>query len=217
VVSGNQKSEIYNQISNSCVINGIRLYIPVKAQLEITEVSARKLGFNYGGREGYSLRSPSGILRDVAITVIESALALRRGGVKLPWDSIASGIGAVSSTRCFDLISASPLVVADSAESIGELEVALKTAHELWGDRPVTLMVGGNRVGEIVSSLPSLEREFAKVVAVGEASGDCICAQNIKEAVDAVIPTGGADGVILCIGGIGFAQDIKAEIVKTFS
>ena len=62
-------------------MSGTRLYIPVKAGLEITEASARKLCFNYGGREGYSLRSPSHILRDVAITVIESALALRRGGV----------------------------------------------------------------------------------------------------------------------------------------
>ena len=53
VVSGNQKSEVYNAISNACAISGVRLYIPVKAQFEVGEITSRKLTFSYCGREGF--------------------------------------------------------------------------------------------------------------------------------------------------------------------
>ena len=45
VISGNQKSEVYNRISTACVLNGIRLYIPVKAQFEVKEVTSRRIDF----------------------------------------------------------------------------------------------------------------------------------------------------------------------------
>lgn len=137
VVSGNQKSEIYNLISNACVLNGNRLYIPLKAQFGVTEYSSRHLAFSYGGRDGYTLKSPSYILRDCAMTVIECALALRRKGVKMPWSGIAEGLAAQMNTGCFDIMSVSPLVVLDTAACAEEIELLIRTGTDIFGEEHI--------------------------------------------------------------------------------
>lgn len=221
VVSGNQKSEVYNKISNACAMSGIRLYIPLKAQFEAERISSRSLEFSYSGRGGYTLRSPSHLLRDCAMTVIESALALRRGGVKIPWSSIAAGISAVSGAGCFEMLSASPIIVTDTAESGEELSLLLKTAEEVLNVEGKSLsfclpqgalgaldVLSGRSLGSLVILCEDGELDGGALGAE-----QVIAAKTVKEAAKAVVGMG-ADDVMLCFGSVGFAVAMKSEIVR---
>lgn len=223
VVSGNQRSEIYNKISNACVFNGIRLYIPVKAQFETVAMTSRHLDFDYGGRTGYSLRSPSHILRDCSMTVIESALALRRGGVRMPWNAITSGMASTTNTSCFDIMSISPIALLDSAETIGESELMLNTADEVFGKENVrgfAVCIPESATGLLD---PVADRDIDEVVVVTDKSADELgdlyaksvtTVSNMAEAANRVDVIVKDNRDIVCLGGVTFICDLKNEILK---
>ncbi len=224
VVSGNQKSDIYNRISNACAVGGVRLYIPVKAQFELTDLTSRSMSFKYGEKDGYSLKSPSLMLRDCAMTVIESALAIRRSGTKLPWSSIKTGLANAINTGCFDLISASPKIIIDSAQSADEAEVALKTADEVWGrQEEIYLCVGVKERRELDSVVAAFaDRKVKEIVAVAENAIDIegieeenvVLCEKIGKATERLFENCPRDGLALCFGGVDFAFDIKNELLK---
>lgn len=218
VVSGNQKSEVYNTISNACAVSGVRLYIPVKAQFEVNEVTSRKMVFSYCGREGFMLRSPSYILRDCVMTVIESSLALRRGGVRIPWHCIMAGLSSVSDTLCFDMLSVSPLMIIDSASETEEVKLVQKTAEEVFG-------VGALSEAVICVPAESLkllgvfkgEKPTEAVVVSSETSpleeGIVNCS-SVKSAAREIFARWKDRRDVVCIGSVKFALEIKAELGK---
>ncbi len=229
VITGNQRSDVYNSISNSCAMSGVRLYIPVKSQFEVIEASLKKLAFSYGGRDGYSMRSPSYILRDAAILCIETALAIRRAGVKIPWSAIQGGLCEASGMSCFDLISASPILVTDSAKSREEVTLLLKTLDSLGVDcDKLAICLPFESIDLLKSQLLAFEgRNLDRIlilanegVDVSALSLDCNKIQELKAlkscAKSAVEASRHCDGVI-CFGSVDFAAKIKAEILKIMS
>jgi folylpolyglutamate synthase/dihydropteroate synthase len=223
VVSGNQKSEVYNVISNACAMVGVRLYIPMKAQLSVARIAPRKLEFGYGDREGYAVKSPSYVIRDAAITVIESALALRRGGVKMPWSSISDGLAAAGCCGCFDLISVSPVIISDTAANREEVELLLKTAEETLGDGDsVSVCLLLDRDERLDDLLAPFERSrLRRVIAVSssepaDADPSVIYCDDVRRAAELIMEgmSGEGDGRVFCFGGVRFAETIKKEIVS---
>ena len=225
VVSGNQRSDVYNKISQACAISGVRLYIPAKAQFEPTEISSRKLCFNYGGKEGYTLRTPSHILRDCAMTAVEASLALRRGGVKMPWSGIFNGLSSASDTRCFEIISASPIIVTDSARVREELIPMLKTADEVWGEvEGFSVVVAPDKKTSLASMLSAFSgRKLNNIVLVGRETDEELNTDNLircssaKEAAKELLGLGKSEKLIFCFGSVDFAADIKSEFVKAMN
>ncbi|MBR3687403.1 MAG: hypothetical protein IKL66_07985 [Clostridia bacterium] len=225
VVSGNQRSDVYNKISQACAISGVRLYIPAKAQFETTDISARNLNFNYGGKEGYTLRSPSHVLRDCAMTAVEASLALRRGGVKMPWNGIFNGLSSASDTRCFEMISASPIIVTDSASVREELIPMLKTADELWGaSESFSIVVSPNEKTSLSSLFSAFSgRKLNNVVLVNceteeESSTDnLIRCRSVKEAAKELLGLSKSEQLIFCFGSVDFAAEIKGEFFKAMN
>ena len=223
VVSGNQKSEIYNRISNACVLNGNRLYIPLKAQFEVTEYSSRHLSFSYGGRDGYSLNSPSYILRDCAMTVIECALALRRNGVKMPWSGIAQGLAARIDTGCFDIMSVSPLVVLDTASCPEEIELLNRTGIDIFGEKHISKF-SACIPEEMLPYLKTFGDRKLKRLYVYSKNGDAdvsgIMADDIKVLTEMKDMASALDRLAkdfedtVCFGGVSFICDLKAEVMK---
>ena len=117
VVIGNQKSGVYSPVSDACMTAGVRLNVTAKPTFAVKEITARRVQFCSADRDGFVLKSPSYILRDCAMAVIESALALRRDGVKMPWSNISAGLESAQGTCCFDMLSVSPAIIVDSAKS----------------------------------------------------------------------------------------------------
>lgn len=223
VVSGNQKSEVYNKISNACVLNGVRLCIPVKAQFEVTEMTARRMTFNYGGREGYVVKSPSYILRDCAMTVIECALSLRRRGVKMPWSGISAGLAAASNMGCFETVSVSPQIIIDTAGCIEEMELVVKTGADILGDDeindfsicidesylPMLKVMNGRRIKDliVITDKESIE--------IGECSLERLAlVPDFDAAAKAVCDITAKRENAVCCGDAQFAHFMKSGILK---
>ena len=219
VVSGNQRSEIYHVISNACAMSGVRLDIPVKSQFEVTAVTARSLTFNYGERQGFTMRSPSRLLCDSAMAVIEAALALRRGGVKFPWSSIQEGIAKATGTGCFELLSLSPLVVIDSASDVYTAALTVETLKDIFGE---------NMQGELSVCIPKAasealaafeEIQLESVIiydetpkAEGEAAeNEYDTVKKCAKAVSALMKNGKN---VICLGSAGFAEELKGEFLR---
>ncbi len=222
VVSGNQRSEIYNIISNACALSGVRLYIPVKAQFEINSISSRRLEFSYGGRDGYVLKNPSHMQRDCAMTVIESALAIRRDGVKMPWGSIAQGIERATDTGCFDIISLSPAIITDTAHTKEEIELLLKSFCEVFDDGVefvICLKTDGDKaLAEQLSAFK--DKRIRKVLAMSDSElklsvdTPVIACNSAKDFARLVYDEPKDSCAVLCMGDVSFNKDFKTEFIK---
>lgn len=219
VVSGNQKSEIYNTISNACAISGARLAIPLKAQFEITDVTARRAVFKYGEREGFTLRSPSVLLRDSAMTVIEAALALRRGGVKLPWSSISEGLADATNMECFDLLSLSPLAVIDSASDAHQAEMLIRTVSEIFGEGAID-KVSVCIPESAMAALAAFEGKNIESLIVfsqggeADASGGENRLDSMKKCAKEAVRLMKDGKNLFVFGSVAFAFEMKNEILK---
>ncbi len=231
VISGNQKSDVYNCISNACAMSGVRLYIPAKSQFVVTEQSVKKLSFEYGGRDGYTLRSPSYILRDCAITVIEASLAIRRSGFKLPWSAISDGLLAATDTLCFDVISVMPMVIADAASSYEETELLLKTCFEVGIDvNELSICVRADSFEEVKRVADWFEdNKLYQIIVVGDggesdiskfpALAQSVCVYNSAKAAAKEIFSSIAmqKTPLICLGSLRFSTEFKNELLKLMS
>lgn len=218
VVSGNQRSEIYNTISNACAISGARLNIPVKAQLEVEVVSSRSLSFSYVGRDGFTLKNPSYIARDCAITVIEAALALRRGGVRIPWNSITAGLSAATASGCFDMLSLSPKLILDASTGAEEASMLKRTACELWGENVfggVTLCISDSAL-DVVNAFGENEVASLMVCVSGDNDipGGAVAFASLKKAAREICDVMRSGRDVVCFGDVGFISSLKCELLK---
>ena len=225
VISGNQKSEVYNIISNACAMSGVRLYIPVKSQFVINELTPRKICFGYGGRDGYSMKSPSCILRDCAMIAIEASLAIRRSGVKMPWNAIVNGLATVSGMSSFEMISASPMIITDSSSNSSEAELLVKTINELSVDTSsLSLCVkcrDAEHLSELLSSFKEANISRLAVMWDADASAELtidgisvtVC-KSCEEMASSAIEMSKVSNLVLCIGSVSFADSVKNEILR---
>ncbi len=223
VVSGNQRSEIFNFISTACANSGVRLCIPAKAQLSVTELGIRKRVFDYGDKTGYLLRSPSIRLCDCALAVIEAASALRRRGIKIPQASLCEAFENVSRIECFEVISASPNIIIDYSETKEECELLLKTAEGVGvnTDR-LSLCVALDKKHSIEAILSAFEgREITRLTLLdqdGIYSSDpdtSIPTEVFDNAEDAARSAmRSCEDVLICLGSVKGTALIRPDIIK---
>lgn len=225
VVSGNQKNAIYAAISNACMLSGIRLNVTAKPTFSVSSKSARRVEFSYAGRDGYVLKSPSIILRDCAMLVIESALALRRDGIKMPWGSIASGLELCNNVGCFDMLSAAPAVVVDSADSAEEISSVLDTFEETVEPlSEMTVCIKSDDYNSLISQLKAFEgKKTQKLIVFGVSNVEnaalhnkyeVIFCSSVLDAAKQVYQAFKEKRTVFCFGGVAFAQEIKTEFIK---
>ena len=219
VVSGNLKKQIYDKISNACVSAGARLTVTSKQSFKIESVSGIRLAFTYADREGYTLKTPSITQRECAMLVIDSALAIRRNGIKLPWAAISSGLSCAAGTGCFEMVSASPLLIIDSAETLDELERLKATLDSVLGkDNPPEISLCFPQNAENAASFLH-DRTVKKHVILSSSdeeisSEERIICKNVKECARELFSMMKRGEDVLCFGSVGFALALKAELNK---
>ena len=221
-VIGTQKKSIYDMISGACATSGVRLNITSKTSFKTEECSGIRSGFSYGDRSGYTIKSPSLIQRDCAMLVIECALAIRRDGVKLPWASITAGLASASGTGCFEMLSASPLILLDSASNKGEMALFLSTIDEVFGEgalKGFSICVPATAT-DLLGILEKYEPS-ALISVGGEPSGtDCDGKFFCKECRDAakLIMQNMRMGIdTVCFGSVEFELELSSEITKSMN
>ncbi len=122
VVSVPQSKEVYGKLSDGCAAVAARLTVPVRSELSLTDVYLTRCEFSYHGRDGYALRNANDRRIMTSLAVIEACYALRRTGIIIPSASIVSAISSYNSPCEFDIVSASPTIIAHHAESREEIE-----------------------------------------------------------------------------------------------
>lgn len=222
VVSGNQRSDIYNYISNVCAPSGQRLFIPVKAQFEVVEQSSRRLVFNYNGRDGFCLKTPSLIMRDCAMTVIEAIMAIRREGIRIPVSSMLAGIEAAGCCDSFEVISYTPTVITDNSVQPDEVCLMYKTFCEIFGeDKTFSVCIPAKSCEEIERLLASVpEDKINKILVCGHNydlkeyhSKQVSVCRTHKDAAKILSADKDFDSIWICFGG-DFPQRVKSEMIK---
>ena len=217
VVSGNQKKQIYDKISNACVGAGARLTVTSKQSFKVESATGINLTFSYGDREGYSIKTPSMLQRECAMLVIDSALAIRRSGIKLPWASITSGLASATSTGCFEIFSASPLAIIDSSGTPDEIERLIATLDEIFtNDDPSEIAVC------IPASAIELTESFGKRIITKyivlspeeQTNENYITCKTVKKCADEVFSLMRKGENVICFGSVGFALALRAELYK---
>lgn len=229
VISGNQKSEVYNIISNACAMSGVRLYIPVKSQFVTRELTPRRIGFDYNGKEGYTMKSPSCILRDCAMIAIEASLAIRRSGIKMPWNAIINGLATATGMSSFEVISASPMIVTDSSSSREEAELLLKTLEEVSADASSVVLAVKCRDEKHLEELVDVfaEVNVSKLIILSDsplsdsflaANGydDTVC-EDVGEVAAKALALSEQNSLVVCLGSVSFADAVKAEMLRIMS
>ncbi len=221
VISGIQKRSFYDMIASACVTCGARLDLTSKTSFKTEQCSSINVKFSYGERTGYSLKSPSLIQRECAMLVIESALAIRRDGIKMPWTSITSGLASAVGTGCFETVSVSPILILDSAGSDNEVKQLILTLDELF--------IGDN-IDDLTLCLPSeaaylsnkfSDRKIKRIVVVGESGEEFnddgierIACEDIKDAANHIIKLFRQGVNIICLGSVEFECAVSNEIAK---
>ncbi len=218
VISGNQKKPVYDMISR-CVSGGVRLNFTSKTSFKTESVSSIGRKFSYGERDGYTVKSASKLVCDCAMLVVESALAMRRKGFKMPWTAIMSGIARASGMTAFETLSVAPLAIFDGSSEKEELRLLLSSLDEVFGyERPqeVSVCIPSSAV-ELLSCFESID----VLITVGEEL--VISEHNLKEHIHIKdikaaekqlrsIIRSGKD--VLCFGSVAFASELRAELSK---
>lgn len=222
VVSGNQKKAIYDTVSSACVANGARLTLTSKTSFKTEKCSSIAISFSYRDRSGYTLKSPSLIQRECAMLVIESALAIRRDGVKMPWTSITSGLCTAANTGCFETLSVSPLLMLDTACTENEIKQLLLTLDEVFGVGQVNgialcIQSGNEHLTELFSEIG-----VSSLIVVGEEeisddNTETVACKNCKEAAKTVVGIMKNNVDTVCLGSLKFESELKEEIIKLMS
>lgn len=221
VVSGNQRSDVYNYISNVCAPSGQRLFIPVKAQFALIEQSSRRIVFNYNGRDGFVLKTPSLIMRDCVLTVIEAIMAIRREGIRIPISAMIAGIESAGCADCFEMVSYTPTVIADNAASPDEVSLMYKTYCEIFGERKFSVCLPAESEHEMQALLSQIPTDKLERIIVCGHNYDMssyqdrsvtVCRTH-KDAARIIFSDRDPDSSWICFGGDA-SQRVKSEIIK---
>lgn len=130
VVSGNQRTDIFNSISSMCSNSGIRITMPAKTRFIGLSETPRKITFEYKEKGGYTLRSGSYMLRECVVLAIELSYAIRRIGMKIPADSIIKGIENAGCSGYFEILTACPTLITDMCCEDAELLLLAKNIND---------------------------------------------------------------------------------------
>lgn len=210
VVTGN--NSYYKDFSDRCQKTGVRMSI--HRNYENVRISTRSRTICCKGRE-YDLKSQSDILCDAVISTLELVDMMRSHGIKTKTSVISDAIEGLSACGLMDVISVSPFVMSDVANSDGEMSVlaervAAFLANGQYSEIRIAADVDDTRRMQlidkyfgrlcirydIISDIPESARHKS-----GENRYKRIARQIIKVGQEG-IPT-------LVIGGYGFTSDIK--------
>ncbi len=221
VISATQRPDVYSYIENSCFRAGLRLTIPVRAQLECKNSTFRSVEFVYKGKE-YTLKSASPILRDCAATAVEISQAIRRDGVKIAGTAIAEGIASLKGIGFFDVISSCPLIVADICESVEDAEAffcALSPIMEKTASENLLLCIESAYAESCFAAIRSTRPRLDRIYLLGDGDIDSEteifdgitikCFATAEDMIDTVMSEREESRAIAIIGSPVFSEDVK--------
>ncbi len=153
IVSTPEDQESYQILSELCASVNCRLTIPTRSALEIEKLSLGGSDFSYKGMR-FRLNLCGQVHVANAMVTLEILEMLSRHGFSLSYDQIFSGLKQLKLPAKFEILSSSPIIIADSAHS--SVSVAA-SCDELERFLPLT----GNKIRLFLPSL-ALAKQYTE-------------------------------------------------------
>ena len=122
--------EAYNTISNACAKTGSRMTVPAHGELYVKEAGLGGKTFDYRGKT-YSVPFCAEYHISNALAAIETVYALRRTGIPLHSADVARGIAKARVPLRFEIMSVSPTIIIDCAETAADIAVFTESAKKI--------------------------------------------------------------------------------------
>ena len=208
VVTGN--NSLYRYFSDRCQRAGIRLSI--HRAFDIVSESNRSRIINYGGKE-YKLKSSSDMLCDAIISAIELVEIMKIQGAKIPPAKMVDGINSMQCGGFFEIISSSPLIVADV--SCAEAEIAqtiekLTSMPDKGGEYKLAVCGENDELVGKVKLCAGSDVDVCKI----DWDADGVCEQKkYSHIAKKMIEMGKGASAILLLGSCEFICNVKSAFV----
>ena len=203
--------EAYGTISGACAKNGSRMTVPAYGELSIRESGLGGRVFDYRGKT-YAVPFSAEYHMSNALAAIETVYALRRTGVPLHSADVARGIAKARIPLRFEIISVSPTIIIDSAESESDITIlrdSLAGISHLIGKR-LTKLVPENFNTEICDGI-FLESGFEEIAT------EKLGSRMIFKKLSAIISKLTENDVVLVLGSPEFTGNIKKELERALA
>lgn len=208
VVTGN--NNYYRYFSDKCQRSGIRLSI--HRSFEILSETSRKRTINYGGRE-YVLKSTSDMLCDAVISAIELVEIMKIQGAKIPPAKMVDGINSMQTCGLTDVMSLSPLVVADASKTKGEIALLLSGLASTLEKNGIGSLAVLSEREELLEKAKECVSNEIQIVGVESNEEGVSGSKKYSSIAKKIIDEGKKCGALLVIGGHEFICDIKNAFV----
>ncbi|MBE6596719.1 MAG: hypothetical protein E7641_03515 [Ruminococcaceae bacterium] len=231
VVSTPQNSHAYKVIADTCALANCRLSLPIRSSLTIKRLSLIGTEFTYGG-EDYKLSMCGRFQTTNAITVIETVKLLRRAGYKISVENEKAGLASLKLRSRFELLSASPTVIADStykSEAVDTVCESLFDFSEITGrSLSLCLPLDADLISNYISCLSKRGYKLKKIYSLSADPNEAhtalsgVIPENVelvtfptaKLAVKTLIADLESTGFLLISGRHSFADTLRLEIVR---
>lgn len=122
VIGGIRGGEAYELLSDACAKTGSRLTVPATAEYRLHTQTFSGAVFDYRGKADYRISGGSPLLLWAALIALESALSLRRDGVRIPGTALYEGLSRARIPLICEQISISPRILMDGTREAEELD-----------------------------------------------------------------------------------------------
>jgi dihydrofolate synthase/folylpolyglutamate synthase len=234
VVIAPQEPEAREALDLACLKQGARpIYVgrDVTWQAGARDASGQELVV--GGRlDEYRVRIPLLGLHQLENTAAAVAAleVLREQGCEIPRDALAQGLASVSWPCRMEVLSRSPLVVADGAHNLHSMESLLASLPHYLGNRRLLAVVGFSRDKSVEDMVRCLAQTGPVVFATASRHPRSLAPRDIarqfaqhgiaavetsspKEALERALEVAGAEDLVLATGSLFVAAEVREAVL----
>ncbi|MBQ7755611.1 MAG: hypothetical protein IJR78_07730, partial [Clostridia bacterium] len=164
----------------------------------------------------------------VVLTAVEE---LKKAGLSIPDGAVYEGMASVRWPARMELLSEKPVFLLDGGHNPHGFRAAAETLRELFPERKLTVMMGvmaDKDHGDMIRQLLPLAKRFFTVqpdtpramTAVDLAEeirslgGEAMPAGSVKDGIDRMLHDAGPEDVLLAIGSLYMAGDVRTAMGK---
>ena len=224
IISAPQNTDAYKIIADTCSNVNCRLTLASKNNVSITRLTLRGTEFKYKNSD-YSLRICGNFQVINALVAIESAEMLTRLGYPIKKSDIHRGLATVSAPCKFEILSLSPVIIADSTYTPIAIEAvcdSLSDFKSITGSSVRLCLPYGELITQYTDALSKRGYTIENIFSLrsdGSAENNPICHahvnifSNVKSTAKSVIAGLDKNTVLLISGPINFTRPLRYELL----
>ena len=222
IVSAPQNTEAHKVISETCYSVNCRLSIPSRTEIVCGRMTFVSTEFTYKGRP-YSLGLCGDFQVYNAVLVLEVIDMLRRKGFNVPDEAVWSGFASVKIPAKFEVLSLSPVIIADSTHSPVAIETvcdSLAQFKQMTGNKIRLCLPAGDIVNNYLRALEARDYEVESII-ISDADNEftppanAVVCKTPKSVAKAALCALTNDTVLLISGDHGFVIPVRYQILNS--